>query len=374
LQQWNQPWNTASTSAFPFPGSGGLPSGVSAGSTYAQVCDFFKTSSRCDGSNFSAIVGGGAKPFTAKFPHLNNIVRVTNPHTSNYNGLQMTLSARNFHGFSLTSGYTFSKSLDVGANSGSGAGTDTYNVGYDYGRGGSDLRHRFTLSGVYQIPGAAGYGGLLQGWKINGIFRYQTGRPWAPGASGDFIGTGRNSRWDFSGEAGDFIVDNARVDLAVFHPAGTTPPTGTNPRTGSAYVAADLAINTAQCTSAARSASTLQAFGCWTHGDSTITPPPVNSYGNMPKNIFSAIPYWAADMGVSKRHQITERFAAEFRAESFNILNHPALGQPASGLTNCSASACTFGTVSNTPAVAATNSYLGSGGPRRFMFGFKLIF
>jgi hypothetical protein len=351
FQMWNQP------SA---PG----------GPTFAQNCATLKTASACNGDAFSGLVGtnpGTARPFTAKFPHLANIIRVTNPHTSNYQGLQMSLSARNFHGMSLNSGYTWSKSLDIASTSGSGVGTDSYLVGIDYGRASSDIRHRFTLSGVYQVPGVAGYGGLFEGWKVNGVFRFQTGRPWAGGASGDFLGKGGSSRWDFTGDVSDFVVDYHQLDLAKFHPGGTTPVTQTS-RIG------DLAINNSQCTAAARSAATLQAFGCWTHGASTITPPPVNTIGNMTRGLFSGPRYVALDFSVTKRQTITERFSAEFRAETFNTLNHPALGQPGTSLTNCSATSCGFGLPTNTPAVAATNSYLGTGGPRRMQFGVKLIF
>ncbi|HLB47956.1 MAG TPA: hypothetical protein VJL59_13205 [Anaerolineales bacterium] len=352
----------------PRPGSGW-------NSTLIALCNSTPSSGNCNGdSSASNALSVAARPFRTKFSSFNNIVRVWNPMTSNYNGLQMTLTARNFHGISMTSGYTYAKALDVASTSGAGLQTDSYDVGLDYGRANSDLRHRFTLSGVYQVPGVMGYGGLLQGWKLNGIFRYQTGRPWAGGAANDFQGTDRTTRWDFKGDASDFVADYHGVDLAVFHPAGTTVPSGINPRTGVTYVASDLAINTAQCTSAARSAATLQAFGCWTQGGSTITPPPVNSFGNMARGLFSGPTYWALDFSVSKRQTITERLTAEFRAETFNTLNHPAIGQPATGLTSCTIDSCTFGRPSNTPAVAATNSYLGNGGPRRMQFGIKLIF
>jgi hypothetical protein len=93
----------------------------------------------------------------------------------------------------------------------------------------------------------------------------------------------------------------------------------------------------------------------------------------MAKGLFDGPGYWAMDFSVSKRQQITERFAAEFRAETFNTFNHPSFAQPATGL-GCSSSGCTFGTSSSTSAVAATNSFLGTGGPRRMQFGVKIIF
>jgi len=73
-----------------------------------------------------------AQPFAAKFPYLANIFQMGNVYRSNYNGLQATLNARNFHGLSMVAGYTWSHSLDdVGANwdfgYGSGLPQDAHN-------------------------------------------------------------------------------------------------------------------------------------------------------------------------------------------------------------------------------------------------------
>jgi hypothetical protein len=328
-----------------------------------------------------------AQPFINKFPYLTRIVRVWNPHTSNYNSLQMTLTARNFHGASFTSGYTYAKALDVASSSGTFLQSDAYNVGLDYGRASSDIRQRFTFSSTYQIPGRMGYGGLLEGWKVNGVFRYQTGRPWTPSANRDFAGTGTRgnniSRWDFTGDRSDFAADlfddstpgffpgcPVRADL---DPTCSTLPGGINPRTGVDYTAQDMAVNNPTCTAAASSPATLHAFGCWVQGSSAITPPAPVTYGNLMRGIFDGPTYWALDFSVTKRQRISERFEAEFRAETFNTFNHPAFAQPTGGL-GCTSSACAFGTVDATPAVDATNAFLGTGGPRRMQFGFKLIF
>src|SRR5439155_23596769 len=178
-------------------------------------------------------------------------------------------------------------------------GTDSYNLGLDYGRSASDLRQRVTVSPTYYLPGKQGYWGLLNGWKINGIFKAQNGRPWQAGTQwGDPGGVGRNSRPDFFGDPGDFVVDYTGRNFAVFHPGGATP-SGINPQTQIPYAAADLAINTPLCSSHAGSAATLQAFGCWTQGGSAITPAPVGSFGNMPKGLFDGPSYWSVDMSVA---------------------------------------------------------------------------
>ncbi len=56
-------------------------------------------------------------PYNGKFPFLSNIFQMGNVYRSNYNGLQVTLNARNYHGLSMVAGYTYSHALDdVGAN------------------------------------------------------------------------------------------------------------------------------------------------------------------------------------------------------------------------------------------------------------------
>ena len=397
---------------------------VSPGMTFAQVCVARPINNNCGNNTGSGLTSGAfgrLQPFNAKFPYISSITRIWNQDTSNYSGLQVTLTARNFHGLNLTTGYTWSHALDVVSGNGSGVGTDSYNTQLDYGRSGSDLRHKFTLSPSYTLPSVTGYYGLLEGWRLNGVFRYQSGRPWGPGRSGDYAGTGRTSRWDFFGNPDDFRFWSPDEAPAIFHPNGYDPAvtagtvvgcsnsqalttcvgtpnnnlnnqgqriftalggttvgsTNTCGQTGSCYTASDLAVNTAACTAHATTPThlaTLRTQGCWTRGSSVIMPPDLNSFGNMIKNVFDGPGYWNVDFSVAKRQKFTERFTGEFRAEAFNILNHPNFGNPSAGL-GCSATGCSLGQrATSTPDVGATNPVLGSGGPRRFQLGLKILF
>jgi hypothetical protein len=56
---------------------------------------------------------------------------------------------------------------------------------------------------------------------------------------------------------------------------------------------------------------------------------------------------------------ITERFKIQFRAESFNALNHVQFGDPATGVTNTA-----FGTITGEKGH----------GQRQWTFGLKLMF
>jgi hypothetical protein len=93
----------------------------------------------------------------------------------------------------------------------------------------------------------------------------------------------------------------------------------------------------------------------------------------MTRGLLSGPSFWNLDMSLSKRQAITERLSAEFRAEFFNIFNHPVFAQPENGL-GCEVGDCVLGQTFETPDVASTNPVLGTGGQRRIQFGVKLIF
>src|SRR5262249_55374560 len=132
----------------------------SSGLSYSAVCVASPVPNNCNGNIFSSIVGAGgtAQPFAAKFPHLSNLTRIWGRDTSNYNGLQMTLTARNFHGLTVTTGYTYSKALSITDGNGSGLPADSNFTGLEYGRSGSDLRHKLSISPTYNLPSIMGFG------------------------------------------------------------------------------------------------------------------------------------------------------------------------------------------------------------------------
>jgi hypothetical protein len=403
------------------------PSFANPSQTFAERCAALPTQTNCGGGAFSAIPTTTGQVYNAKYPHLNTIVRIWGRDTSNYNGLQTTLTARNFHGLNLTMGYTWSHALAVASGNGSGVSTDDYFPGYDYGPAGSDLRHKFSLSPVYNFPSVAGYYGLLEGWRLNGIFRYQSGRPFGPGAfGGSTMGNGRNTRADFYGDRKDFEFWSPDEEPAVFHPGGpaTGPSTcsqstsatnscvgtgngnrsqaaagnsisiyqalggdtsspnscddqvsGSGLPAGACYTAADIAINTAACTAHATTPThkaRLQAYGCWTRGNSVILPADLHTLGNMPRAFFQGNNYWNIDMSITKRQRITERLQSEFRFEFFNLLNHPNFNNKSAGLGCSVTGACTLGFRATSIADGGGN-ILGSGGPRRMQMGVKLF-
>ena len=159
------------------------------------------------------------RPQNANFSYLSNIFQMGNFYRSNYNGLQATLSSRNYHGLSMVAGYTYSHALDdVGANWDFGAGyglpQDSNNVAREYGNSDFDIRHRLTLSLTYAVPGKKGFGQMLEGWEINTIATLQSPQPWGvidlttgiAGIGGLPVSPPQATpqRWDFIGKPSDF--------------------------------------------------------------------------------------------------------------------------------------------------------------------------
>jgi hypothetical protein len=317
-----------------------------------------------------------AQPFATKFPYLANIFQMGNIYRSNYNGLQATLNARNFHGLSMVAGYTWSHSLDdVGANwdfgYGSGLPQDAHNPNAEYGNSDFDVRQRFTLSLTYAIPGKKGYAQSLEGWEINSIITLQSPQYWGPIDEGtDAAGVGplpvsppANSpiRWNFFGNPNDFKSG----------PQGIPQFAGAS---NGACAAKALSLDGG--TPGAATAA-LNLFGCYAQGASIMIPPALGSFGNMGRNTFPDSGFRNLDFSLAKNWHFGERFRAQFRAEFFNIFNHPNFanpygGQNGFGLNDPSAGG--FGCGCATPDVAAANPVIGSGGSRAVQLGLKLIF
>jgi len=314
------------------------------------------------GSNANEQAG---RPFNILFPYLSNIYQMANIYKSNYNGLQVTLTSRNYHGLTATAGYTYSHALDnVGANWDFGAGLglpqDATHPGREYASSDFDIRHRFTLSFTYNIPGREFPGQLLKGWQLISIVSLYSAQPWGPMDTGDDIsGTGEGvDRWDFVGKPSDFT--SGPTSIPYFAP-GSIPAVCNN-------AANTFALQTS-----------LGLFGCYAKGNSAMIPPALGTFGTMGRNLFRDSGFRNWDFSVAKNWKFKERFGAQFRAEFFNVLNHPNFanpfgGQNGFGMNDPSVLGPGFGCGCATPDVAASNPVLGSGGARAIQLGLKLLF
>jgi hypothetical protein len=324
------------------------------------------------------------RPYATKFPYLSNIFQMGNVYRSNYNGLQITLNARNFHGLSMVAGYTYSHALDdVAANwdfgYGSGLPQDAHNLAAEYGNSDFDIRHRFTVSLTYAIPGKKGYWQSLEGWEINSIINLQTPQHWGPMDEGtDAAGIGplpvsppANSpiRWNFFGNPNDFKSGPIPIP---FFPGNHSQ---TNPTNNAACNAKAAALDGGNTAGPATTA--LNLYGCYAKGNSVMIPPALGQFGNMSRNMFPDSGFRNVDFSIAKNWQLGERLHAQFRAEFFNIFNHPNFANPYGGQNGFGLndpSAANFGCGCATPDVAAANPVIGSGGSRAVQLGLKFLF
>ncbi len=310
------------------------------------------------------------RPYNTRFPYLSNIFQMGNFYRSNYNGLQVTLNSRNYHGLSSVVGYTYAHALDdVGANWDFGAGyglpQNSNNLAAEYANSDFDIRHRLTLSLTYAIPGKQGHAQMLEGWEVNTITTIESSQPWGPiDLTTDLTGLGglpvsppqgTPQRWDFFGNPSDF--KSGPQPLPYF--AGTSNP------------ACVAKANTPALLSA------LGTWGCYAKGSSVMIPPGEGQFGTMGRNTFPDSGFRNVDFSVAKNWHFGETLRAQFRAEFFNIFNHPNFANPYGGQNGYGQNdpgVGGFGCGCATPDVAAANPVIGSGGSRAVQLGLKLLF
>jgi hypothetical protein len=297
---------------------------------------------------------------------------------SSYNGLQVSATQRTSHGLSFVLGYSYSRALGTGYDNWSFlVPINSYNPNQLYGPTLFDETHQFSYSVTYLIPGKKTKSQLLDGWSINSIVTLDSGQPWGVNDfTTDFSGTGEvgnpstnGEQWDFFGNPADF-----KTTPSLQYTNGGA---GGIPYFAGTSNAACMARSTAMGQLAVASLANL---GCYAVGSSVLVPPAFGSYGNG-INQFRGPAFYNWDFSLTKQIRFTERLNAQFRAEFFNILNHPNISNPFGGpggdntYTDPSADAgASFGFRPQTPDVTSSNPVLGTGGPREIQLGLKLIF
>ena len=332
-----------------------------------------------------------ARPFTAScpaapcFPYLSYVPFYFNSDLSRYQSLQTILTQRNAQGLSFTAGYTYSHGLDNSSDNQqvlhipiSGNQRELY-ASSDF-----DIRHRFTFTTTYDIPGKKSPGQMLQGWSLNSIVTIQTGLPWGVGdTSNDFSGTGEvfdtagpgsplGELWNFYGNPGDFQLVHG------FTNTGGVPSSRAD--TSGKIMAACIAADTSHFSGSQLqlALASLANAGCYASGNSVLVPPPYGSIGTSGRNIFRDGGFRNWDLSVTKSWKFRERLSAQFRAEFFNVLNHPNFANPwggsGGGARTNDPSKGAYGCGCTTPDVGGANPVLGTGGARNVQLGLKLIF
>jgi carboxypeptidase family protein/TonB-dependent receptor-like protein len=342
---------------------------------------------------------GGAGPYAAQFPYLGSINALSNYYGSTYNGLQATMTARNFHGLDFVAGYTYSHALDdLSSNWVAFLPMDSTRPFLEHASGDEDIRHRFTLSITYTLPEKKMRSQLLQGWQVNSIITMQTGQPWnVNDQANNFSLTGEAAdRWDFFGSPSDFHSNGSKaIPFCSSPPNGPTsiPDPINNPLVCSQadafgnknpFSGSQSTTMWNACLAKAPDTTkggTLQTGGCFVQGNSVLVPPASGTFGTMGRNIFRDTGFHNVDLSVSKSFKFGERVKAQFRVEMFNVFNHPQFANPWGGTNTYGQAAFSdpsspsqFGCGCATPDNASFNPVLGSGSNRAIQLGLKFTF
>jgi hypothetical protein len=240
---------------------------------------------------------------------------------SKYNAFQFRLQQRATKGLSYLISYTRSKSMDVGCSGSFGAEgcevTNAYNLDQDRSVSGFDLPNIFSGSFVYQIPIGTGrsystghkvWDYILGNWDLNGIVSFYSGVPFdVTTSNGDITNTGNT-------------VERANLVLTDPYPSNQTPNEWINP--------------------------------------AAFATPPNYTFGTLGRNSLRSDSTKNFDFSVVRRFPFLERYAFEFRADSFNLTNTVVYSAPQSTLGNPN-----FGVVTSTSNQA-----------RELQFALKFLF
>lgn len=239
--------------------------------------------------------------------------------TGSYNAMQVQLDKRYSNGFSYQIAYTWSKALseDDGWFGVEGQVVQNpYDPKASRGLAGTNLPHVFSANGLYDIPVGPGkhfstgnkIGDYILGnWQLNDIFTFRNGQDFTVSDSLDRANIGGGGQR--ANQVGNPHLDNRTPSEWFNISAYAIPPL---------YTFGNVGRNTLQS----------------------------QRWINMDMSVIRSFPFW----GEGRRF--------EFRAETFNIFNHPVFGGP-----NNDVSSSGFGSISST-----ANS------PRQMQFSGKIVF
>ena len=303
------------------------------------------------------------------FPYLEFVNTLGNKSLSSYNSLQVTFTKRYSHGLYVLAGYTYGHAIDTTSGTTNLADVPQNSLDYaaEKAAGDYDIRHRFTLSAIYDLPSIKSKWQMLEGWQITGIYSYQTGEPLNL----------YDSYYDLTGTLEGYYNNGWDRWNIVGNPKNLKWNTTTGiPFLSNSYDEDDNPIPNPQCAAAANNDPALieslnYVGGCWggTNG-AYLIPNAYNTFGNMGRNILRGPGFNNFDFSVSKRWKLTEQVQLQFRAEFFNLPNHPNF---ANGSISTDLSGSTLGWAKATPDVQASNPVIGSGGSRHIQLGLKLV-
>jgi hypothetical protein len=273
---------------------------------------------------------------------------IGNTATSDYNALQLQFQRRLSHGLQVLSSYTWSHSIDDGSNGSYGIGSNSYVPGApNQNRGSSDfdLRNTFSAALTYDIPAPRGNAlttAILGGWSLDDVIQAWSAPP----------------------------VNVYYSEFSFLSGAYTE-------------VRPDVVPGVA-----------LYLYGAQYPGGKAFNPaafvsPPVNANGNplrqgtLGRNALRGFGAAQWDFAVHRDFPIRDVLKLQFRAELFNVLNHPNFAPPIGDLQNPQSVNSQFGLSTETLGQYLGNTNAGGGGlstlyqiggPRSVQLALKLIF
>ena len=303
------------------------------------------------GVDFAALNANPANVFTQarQFAGFANENVLSDGLGSHYNSLQVKLD-RKVGRLNLEANYTWSHEIDDMLNVFSPGFESPYTPVYDRGSGDWDVRHNLTGSAVYSLPELKNSNSFVQkalgGWQTSGILQTRSGLPTNITLVSGFFG------------------NPVRPDFVPGEPLWV--PNHSWP--GSSY--------------------NINAFAVEPTYDGT----PGATIGTVGRNSLRGPAYFQFDLSGMKNFAITERVTMQFRADIFNIFNHPNFTSPDGGICTSVQSAsptkpasCTispagvpainsnFGRVGQTIA-DANGTQIGGGTARQAQFSLRFTF
>lgn len=272
--------------------------------------------------NSKYAAAGLPQTYLRNYPQFNQVIVGTNAGRSYYDALQISLR-RSTGALRVSGNYTYSKSIDNISVDGNGftGPIDSFNTALNRARGDFDHRHSFNASTIYSLPFGQGqrFGSnlpkwldtIVGGWDVGSLFVYQDGPVFTVYSERTSAGltTATTTTGTWANYSGDHNLSVHRA------PDGTV----------SFFTPAQVAN-----------------FGF----------PAAGEIGNSGRNAFRGPRFLDIDSSLVKRFKITESQAITFRAEAYNLFNHPNFG----GLSLNLNSLGTFGRLSNTLGAQGTGA------------------
>jgi hypothetical protein len=251
-----------------------------------------------------------------------------------YHGANFSVKKRFSHGLHFQGAYTVGKAIDTASSFGLGLPmVDIFNLNLNRGRSDFDIRQKYAMSILYDIPSpfASGPGkAILGGWQIGTITILQSGPPFDVRCFAPFDAV-RDANGNVTGNTGcDFNADGFNTDFLNVPSYGYETSTDRQAYLSGLFKVAD--------------------FG---H-------PGLGQPGNLARNGFTGPGFANTDLNVTRRFPLPmlgENGNLDFRFEVFNVANRVNLGLP-----NGNIQSSNFG--------RSTSSF----GSRNIQFGLKVIF